>query len=229
MLDIHIGHHWISHIGPLKVHMDTVVTAWLAMGLLLALAIYITRHLNRIPGKVQTVAEMALEFIEGLSVGQMGKEGYKHISLIGSLFLFILVANLMGQLPWRLLPLPGEFASPTNDLNVTLGLALIVSVYYIGAGLIKKKFAYFKHYFQPFWFIAPMNVLEDFTRPMALSLRLFINILAGEVLILVIGGLVPIFAAVPLMLFELFIAFIQAFVFAILAASYVSGAVSDEH
>lgn len=226
------GQHWLIKLGTLEVHMDTLIMAWLAMTIIFIFALIVTRKLTRVPGKTQTFAEMVMEFLEGIATGQMGKEGVKHVALIGSLFLFIFVSNLLGQLPTRLIHLPVhgvELASPTNDINVTVALALIVSVYYIGAGLVKKGWHYFGHYLQPIWFMAPFNLLEDFTRPLSLSVRLFANILAGEIIVMILIGLLPIFLPIPIMLFELFVAFIQAFIFAVLAASYIAATTSDEH
>ncbi len=230
MHEIKVGEHWVGTIGPFQVHMDTLLTAWLAMiGIILA-AFVITRKLDIIPDGAQAFLESVMEFLEGLVTGEMGEKGLKHAPLISSLFLFILFANLEGQLPWRLYHLDqGEFASPTNDINTTLGIALVVSVYYIGAGIAEKGLGYFKHYFQPLWFMFPFNLLEDFTRPLSLSLRLFGNILAGELIILILISLAPILVPVPMMLFELFVAFIQAYVFSALAASYISAATAEQH
>lgn len=228
--ELHFGEHWIVNLGSMQVHMDTLITAWLAMFLVVGFSILVTSNLNRKPGKLQAFAEMVMEFIESIPVSQMGKEGYNHVTLCGSLFLFILTANLVGQLPWRLYHLPqGEFAAPTNDVNLTVALALIVSVYYIGSGIARKGLGYFKHYFQPMPLMAPLNLLEDFTRPLSLAIRLFANILAGEIIILILIGLLPLFLPIPIMLFELFVAFIQAFIFAVLSASYIAGAVSESH
>jgi len=228
-LEIKVGEHWIVNFGQFPVNMDTVLTAWIAMIAIILLAFVVTRKLDIFPDGFQAVAEQIMGFIEGITTGEMGKDGLKHVPLIASLFLFVLFANLEGQLPWKLLQLPGEPASPTNDINTTLGLALVVSIYYIGAGLLEKGFGYFKHYLQPMWFMFPFNLLEDFTRPLSLSLRLFGNILAGELIILILISLVPVLAPVPMMLFELFIAFIQAYIFAVLATSYIAAATTKEH
>jgi len=228
--EIKVGVHWIEHIGPLQVHMDTLLTAWFAMAGIIAIAFAVTRKLDIIPDGIQSFCEMVMEFLEGLVKGEMGQEGLKHVPIISSLFLFILFANLEGQLPWRLYHLEsGEFASPTNDINTTLGLALVVSIYYIGAGILAKGFGYFKHYFKPLWFMFPFNLLEDFTRPLSLSLRLFGNILAGELIVLILITLIPVFAPVPMMLFELFVAFIQAYIFSALATSYIGAATAKDH
>lgn len=209
--------------------MDTVLTAWVAMVAVLLLTFLLSRKLDIIPNSLQTFGELIMSFLESICKNEMGNRGLKHVPIIGSLFLFILFSNLEGQLPWKLLQLPGEPASPTNDINTTLGLAIVVSVYYIGAGLLEKGFGYFGHYLQPMWIMFPFNLLEDFTRPLSLSLRLFGNILAGELIILILISLLPVFAPVPMMLFELFIAFIQAYIFSVLAASYISAATSKEH
>lgn len=241
---INVGDHWLQPLplplGPFSsVHLDTVLTAWIAMTIVIIFALMVTTNLNRVPGKFQVLAESLMKFLDNITVSQMGKEGIKHTPLIASLFLFILIANLLNQVPFKLIHLPeGEFASPTNDLNTTVSLALLVLVYYIGAGIRKKGFGYFKHYFKPFIFLAPLNFLEDFTRPVSLSVRLFGNMLAGEVIVSVLITflflfplLIPVTEGIILVLviFELFVAVIQAFIFAVLSASYIAMATSDEH
>ena len=243
-MQINVGDHWVGEIplplGPFStVHLDTLLTAWLGMIIVIVLALLVTKNLHRMPNKLQIVAEGLMKFLDNISVSQMGKEGIKHTPLIASLFLFILASNLLNNLPLKLYHLQdGEFASPTNDLNVTVALAIMVSIYYFGAGLAKKGIGYFKHYLQPFPLLAPLNLLEDITRPVSLAVRLFGNILAGEV---IIGVLIVFLFLFPLLIpateciiivmvmFELFVAVIQAFIFAVLAASYVAGATSEGH
>lgn len=230
-MEIKFGEHWLVYIKGISLHMDTIITAWIAMVVLIVLGFLSTRNLKRVPNFMQSFSEIVMNFIENISTGQIGKEGRGHVTLIGSLFLFVLVANLIGQLPWKLYHLKnGEFASPTNDINVTAALAIIVLIYYIAAGIRKKGLVnYLKHYFQPIWFMAPINFLEDITRPFSLALRLFANILAGEIIIMVLIAIMPIGLPIPIMLFELFVAFIQAFIFAILSASYIGASTSKEH
>lgn len=230
MEHLEFGKHWIEHVGDFSFNMDTLITAWIAMLTIILLSLLVTRNLNRVPDAIQALAEMIMEFIEGIAVDQIGKKGIKHVPLIASLFLFILTANLLGQLPWKLYHLSqGELASPTNDINVTAALAVIVTIYYLGAGISQKGLKYFKHYFEPVWFMAPINFLEDFTRPLSLALRLFANILAGEIIIMVLINIFPLFLPIPIMLFELFVAFIQAFIFAVLSASYIAAVTSESH
>lgn len=222
-MEISIGEHWIGHIFGMQVHMDTLVTMWITMGLLIIASFIMTRKLSIVPGKAQTVAEAIMGYFIGLT-DNMGKDGKKHVPLLATLFLFILSANLIGQLPWRLYHIKsgGEFASPTNDLNMTAAMAIIVVVYYIGAGLLKKGPKYFLHYFSPLPILAPLNMLEDVIRPFSLALRLFGNILAGEVMILVFVSFFAFFLPLPFMLFEVFVAFIQALVFTLLTSAYLT-------
>lgn len=221
-MQIDAGEHWIAEIAGLHVHVDTLITMWIAMGLLIITGFLVTRKLYVVPGKVQTVAETIMGFFVGLT-GNMGKDGQKHAPFLATLFLFIATSNLMGQLPWRLWHLKtGEFASPTNDINMTAAMAILVVIYYIGAGVAKKGPKYFLHYFHPIPVMAPLNMLEDITRPFSLALRLFGNILAGEVMVLIFVSFCAFILPLPFMLFEVFVAFVQALVFTLLTAAYLS-------
>lgn len=264
-MEVHIGQHWIVNIFGLDVHMDTLVTLWITMAIIIIFALIAVGNIKLIPSKFQVVFENIVTIFSGLTK-EMGKEGKKHTPILLALFLFIITGNLIGQLPWKILNfIPtvkmthGEFAAPTNDLNVTGALAIIVLAYYIISGIRVKGISYFKHYFQPIWFMTPFNMLEDIVRPLTLALRLFANILAGEILIMVLGGLIislvspesislfcqntlgnilpsawvyniSIFLGsllpLPIMFFELFVAFVQALVFTLLANAYIQGAVA---
>lgn len=243
-MELNIGNHWLVKlpfpIGPFdSVHGDTVLTAWIGMFIVIVLALIITKNLHRVPSKLQIVAEGMMKFLDDLCVSQMGKKGIKHTPFIGSLFLFILACNLMNDIPLKLWHVKGgELASPTNDLNTTVALALMVTIYYFGVGIWQKGPAYFKHYLRPFPLLAPLNILEDIIRPVSLSVRLFGNILAGEVIVGVLilflflfPILIPVteVAIIILVFFEMFVAVIQAFIFAVLAASYVAAATSEDH
>ena len=226
-LQLHFGEHWHYNLFGLTVNMDTVLIAWLAMIIILIISSIISLGLKREPSKFQAFAEMIYGALESIPVSQIGKEGKSFTPIIGSLFLFILTSNLIGQLPWKLYHLPeGEFASPTNDINLTAALAILAVICYLISGMIKKgPINYLKQFFTP---MGLMDILELVTRPLSLALRLFANILAGEIVIMVAIGLLALILPIPLMLFEVFVAFIQAFIFAILTASYIAGAVSAE-
>jgi len=224
-------HHWIVNIFGQELNMDTLLTMWLAMGFLIIMAIIATRKISIIPNKVQFVFENILTVFYNLADSMMEKEGRKHIPLIASLFLFIVTANLMGQVPLRIIELKqGEFASPTNDLNVTAALAILVLVYYLCAGLAKKKFKFLLHDFSLMSLLMlALEILDMITRPLTLALRLFGNILAGECLVAAIMGICAYLLPIPVMIFEILVACVQALVFSMLTMVYISLAVNEEH
>ena len=237
-MEINPGHHWVVNIGNVAMNMDTLLIMWGVMAFLIAFSFLATRNLSIKPNKTQALLEGIMSFFWSLTA-PLGKDGKKHTPLLASLFLFILTANLAGQIPWRIYHLSaGELASPTNDLNMTLAMALVVLIYYIGAGVIKKGPKYFLHYIKPTPLLAPLNILEDIIRPFSLAVRLFANILAGEVLIMVMLGMglglmekmfPMVFLPLIFMLFEIFVAVVQALVFTLLSSAYLSLAVEDNH
>ena len=143
------------------------------------------------------------------------------------MFLFILCCNWAGALlPLKLFEIPaGELASPTNDINTTVALALLVSIFYFYGGLRKKGLGYFKRYVQPTPILLPINILEDFTKPLSLSFRLFGNILADELTVTVLTMLVPLLIPLPIMCLGFFASSVQALIFSTLAAAYIAEAV----
>jgi F-type H+-transporting ATPase subunit a len=233
---LEVGHHLYWQLGNLKVHGQVFITSWIVIGLLLIASLAATRSVQRIPSGIQNLMEYALEFVRDLTKNQIGEKEYRPwVPFVGTLFLFIFVSNWSGALvPWKLLELPeGELAAPTNDINTTVALALLVSLAYFYAGFKKKGLGYFAKYVQPTPVLLPIAILEDFTKPLSLSFRLFGNILADELVVGVLVLLVPLFVPLPVMLLGLFTSAIQALVFATLAAAYIHEALEghgeEEH
>ena len=226
-------HHWIVQIFGYDVNMNTLITMWLCMAVIIFFAFIMTRNLSIVPHKLQFVGEKIMGMFWGLTDSMIQKNGRSHVPLLASLFLFILVANLCGQIPWRLYHLKGgaEFASPTNDINLTAAMAILVLVYYIFHGVRVKGFKFFIHDFSFVGIIMAMiEVLEMVLRPFSLALRLFANILAGELLVVAFIGMIAYVLPLPIMLFEVFVAFLQALVFLLLSTSYIAIATQvDEH
>jgi len=226
--------HWIVNRVILgnnySFNMDTLLTMWAVMLFLIVVALIGTRKLSIIPSKFQAFCEVVMSFLWGITDTMIPKDGRKHIPLVASLFLFIVTANLMGQLPLRLIHLQhGEIASPTNDLNLTAAMAVVVLVYYVTVGIAKKKFKFFLHGFSFVDIIlALVEILEMFTRPLTLALRLFGNILAGEILVGTILGMCAYGVPLLAMFFEVLVAFVQALVFTMLTLVYISSA-TEEH
>jgi F-type H+-transporting ATPase subunit a len=211
------------------VHMNTLVMTWAGMLIILAVAWITTRNLQVIPSKMQVVGEGFFDFCRSITMSTAGKRGDSFLYFIGSLFLFILTANLMGQLPLRLIPIPhGELKAATGDINTTTALAIMTVVMYFLVGIKNKGFKYFLHYLQPHPLFLPLNIMEDLTRPGSLLIRLYFNILVGEILSGIALQVMP-YALPSLVIFlELFVAVVQAYIFAILSSVYVS-LLSEEH
>lgn len=235
LAELEVGKHFYWQLGGLKVHGQVFLTSWFVISLLVVASLAATRNIQRIPSGIQNLMEYALEFIRDLTKNQIGEKEYRPwVPFIGTLFLFIFVSNWSGALvPWRLLKLPsGELAAPTNDINTTVALALLTSLAYFYAGFRKKGLGYFRKYIEPTPILLPIAILEDFTKPLSLSFRLFGNILADELVVGVLVLLVPLFVPLPVMALGLFTSAIQALVFATLAAAYVHEALEghgEEH
>lgn len=181
-----------------------------------------------IPGKMQNVLEFIVEFFEGQMAEIIGPEAKKFLPVVGTVGLFILFSNMLGLIPGLM--------SPTSKLNVTVGCALTVFVYYHVQGMkAQGPLKYLKHFMGPIPALAPLmlpiELISHFSRPVSLSIRLFSNIFAEEVLIVVIASLIPILLPLPFMALSIFTAVLQAFVFVLLSCIYIAGAVeqAEEH
>ena len=232
--EVSVGKHWFWEIGGYEAHGQVLVMSWVVFAILAALAFSGNRDLKEIPEGMQNFTELITEFIRDLAKTQIGEHDYKSwVPFIGTIFLFIFVSDWSGALlPLKLLEIPGEgaeLAAPTNDINTTVALALLTSISYFYAGLNKKGLGYFKRYVSPAVFLLPINVLEDFSKPLSLSFRLFGNILADELVVGVLVALVPLIIPIPVMLLGVFTSAIQALVFATLAGAYIGEAIEDHH
>ena len=223
--------HLNAQFLGMNVNLDTLITMWFTMALLIIVSFIATRKLSLIPNKLQVVFEGIISYFSDIASSNMGKnEAKKHLPLLLTLFMFILTANLIGQLPWRLIHLhQGELASPNNDINMTAAMAIVVSIYYIFYGIKAKGFKFFIHNFKiDGIMIALVDLLELFVRPFSHALRLFANILAGEILVFTFASMCAYFVPLPFMAFEIFVALIQALVFTLLSTTYIALAVNKE-
>lgn len=209
-----------EHLIPDYIVMCLIVAAVLILFFGLA-----SRRLNIIPSKLQGFLELIIQTFENLLVEIIGERGKKYLPLVATIGLFILVCNLLGLVPGLM--------SPTSKLNVTLGCALVVFFYYHWQGIkTQGLFKYLKRFTGPIPLLAPLllpiEIISHFSRPVSLSIRLFGNIFAEELLIIVIASIIPFFVPLPFMAIALFTATIQAFVFVLLSCIYIGGAVADE-
>ena len=204
---------------------DYIVMCLIVAAVLILFFGFASRRLNLIPSKLQGFLELLIQTFENILVEIIGERGKKYLPLVATIGLFILACNLLGLVPGLM--------SPTSKLNVTLGCALVVFVYYHWQGIKSQGlFKYLKHFTGPIPLLAPLllpiELISHFSRPVSLSIRLFGNIFAEELLIIVIASIIPFFVPLPFMAIALFTATIQAFVFVLLSCIYIGGAVADE-
>jgi len=226
--NIEVGTHYYWDIAGISLHGEVFIISWLVIFLILGISILGTSNLEQIPRGYQNFMESVLEFTTDIAKNQLGESFYRPwVPFVSTLFMFILGCNWMGALiPWKIISLPeGELAAPTNDINTTVALAFLVSIAYFYGGLSKKGLGYFGRYLEPTPILLPINVLEDFTKPLSLSFRLFGNTLADELTISVIKLLVPLIIPLPIMGLGVFASAVQALIFSTLAAAYIAEAI----
>lgn len=216
----------VFHIGPVPVY-NLTVTSWGVMIFLALLFYFGTRKMEKVPSGIQNVVEAIIEGLLGFFSGILGEDrARKYTPVLATFFLFILFSNYSGLIPGA--GMVEGFKPPTSDWNVNGGLALIVFFSTHFFGVRAKGLAHFKHFLQPFWPFLPLNILEEFARPLSLTLRLFGNIFAEETILAFLLVMAPFMVPVSMMGLSLLLAAIQALVFTILATSYI-GAATEEH
>jgi F-type H+-transporting ATPase subunit a len=209
---------------PLHAVPDYLVMVFIVAVLLALLLGLASRRPKLVPGPRQSVAEMIVQMFEGLIVDTVGPEGRKYLPVVGTVGIFVFGCNMIGLIP--------GFMSPTSKLNVTLGCALVVFFYYHAQGVKAQGLKYFKHFMGPIPALAPLmipiEVISHFSRPVSLSMRLFGNIFAEELLIIIMASIIPFLLPLPFMAVAIFTSLIQSFVFVLLACIYIAGAVAHE-
>lgn len=245
-LSIHLAPDVVGHIFNLPI-TNTLLTTWLVVGILIIFALIFRKMLKQIPGKFQLIVEETIGYVYDYVRETLENDRLAHkvFPLVLTLFVFILIANWIGLLPGidsvgfyteshgeeRFV---GLFHPAATDLNITFALALIaffaievIGISFLGAAKYAKKFFNFN---SPIAFlIGIIELLSEFARLISFSFRLFGNIFAGKTLILVAIFFVPYFIPVPLLAFELFVGFIQAFIFAILTLFFIKLATEEPH
>jgi len=223
---IEVGSHlYVNLTETAHLHGETIIVSSFVVTLVSLFLFFGTRNLQKVPGNFQNLVEVIYELIKGIAFTQLGPSFYaQFLPFIATIFLFVLGSNWAGALiPWKLIEIPaGELAAPTNDINTTACLAILTSITYFGAGFKIKGIGYFGRYIKPSVFLLPINIIEDFTKPLSLNFRLFGNIVADELTVSVLCSLVPILIPVPIMVLGLFASSIQALIFSTLAAAYIA-------
>ena len=214
------------------VDLDVVWTTLIACAILLTFGFLMRRKVTSgVPGKLQLFWEVLVEQVSDLAESAIGPNGRKFVGLGITVFFFILICNWLAFIPSGD---PGILAPPTGDVNLPLALAVIV-IFLVHWNSVKARGVrgYFKHYAQPYAALTPINIIEEITKPITLTFRLFGNIFSGVLMIAVIVTLIPPYAswiglAVWKPFDELFIGAIQAFIFALLTIIYLGMATSTD-
>lgn len=220
------GYLGIKYVPAEKVIPDQVVFGVLVFLFCAVVFPWIKRSFSmEKPGKLQQLLELTVQFINAQMEEIIGHGGKQFMPLVATVGIFVLFMNLIGLIP--------GFSSPTSNINVTAGCAIVIFLYYNYLGIKRHGFKYIKQFLGPVWWMAPLmfpiEIISHMARPFSLSVRLFANIFGEDLIILVFFGLFPLFLPLPIMGLAIFTSFLQAFIFMVLAMVYIQGAVGDEH
>jgi len=206
---------------------DFMVMQLLVAAIIVVLFIVLRSQLSVTkPGALQHVFELIHNFLGEQSADQVGHDSHKHTVMFETLFVFLLISNLIGVIP--------GFVSPTQVIYVPVGCALLAFLYFNGAGIRKQGvFHYLKHFAGPILAMAPLmfiiEIIGTLARMLSLSVRLFANMYAGEQVTLVFLGMVPLAIPAVFMGLHVLVGMLQAYIFVLLLMIYVGGAVAQEH
>jgi F-type H+-transporting ATPase subunit a len=210
----------IFQIGPLVI-TTTVVTTWVIMGMIWLAAWMVTRRLRNDPGPVQTAAEGIVSTIRE-AIEAVAPQYADHIMpFIGSLWIFLVIANLSGLIPTA--------HAPTRDLSATAALAFLVflSTHWFGIRIQGLK-SYLRHYLTPSPILLPFHLISEITRTVALAVRLFGNIMSLEMTALLVLLVAGFLAPVPILMLHIVESLVQAYIFGMLALIYVVGGIQSQ-
>ena len=202
----------------ITINLEVVVMTWIVFALLIVLGLFASYKRKILPRPIQALGELIISLLYDLTEDALGKELAKtYAPLICAQFMFLLLSNWLGIIP--------HLEAPTKDLNTTFGLGIMGFLIAHYAGIKSKGFkAYIKEYFQPIFFMMPLNVIGELAKIVSISFRLFGNIMGGSIIILVVSYLTYSVILPPFLygFFGLFVGTIQAFVFTMLTIVYIS-------
>ena len=220
-----------SHIFGLTIYTDVVWATVIAAVIVLALGFYMrSKVTSGVPGKMQLFYETLYTQIKDVTDSSIGEQGSRFIPIGMTLFLFILICNWLEVLPnnghnWM--------PTPTGDVNLPLAMSLTVIVWvHVESIRTRGIRGYLRHYGTPYKALIPINIIEEITKPITLTFRLFGNIFSGGLMVVVMASLLPWYASTVAQMiwkpFDLAIGLIQAFIFALLTILYFGMAMSHE-
>ncbi len=207
-------------LGPVVI-TNTVVTTWMIMALICLTAWLVSRRLRIEPGPLQTAVEGIVAVIEEAVAAVAPQQSRRIAPFIGTLWIFLVIANLSGLIP--------GVHSPTRDLSATAALAILVflSTHWFGIRIQGLK-SYLRHYLVPSPILLPFHLISEITRTVALAVRLFGNMMSLEMAALLILLVAGFLAPVPILMLHIVEALVQAYIFGMLALIYVAGGIQSQ-
>ncbi len=210
----------LFNLGPLTI-TNTVVTTWAIMALLGLFSWLLSRRLRMEPGPVQTAVEGIVSAIDNAIAAVAPEHSQRILPFIGTLWIFLVIANLTGLIPGA--------HSPTRDLSATAALAFLVFLSTIWYGVrISGIKNYLRHYLTPSPILLPFHLISEVTRTVALAVRLFGNMMSLEMAALLILLVAGFLAPVPILMLHIIEALVQAYIFGMLALIYVAGGIQSQ-
>jgi F-type H+-transporting ATPase subunit a len=230
----------LFEIGHFPVTNSLLLSA-IALVLLISVGLILRRSFSMVPGTFQSLVESAIEGLLGLMDSVLGKRALseRYLPIVATIFLFVMTSNWLGLFPGiGPIVFRGEhetaplFRAPSSDLNFTLALAVIsvLATNVIGVaalGFFKHGKKYFNFGNPIAFFVGILELISEFAKMVSFSFRLFGNVFAGEVLLVIIAFLVPYVVPLPFLFLEVFVGFIQAFIFAMLTLVFIATAVTE--
>jgi len=207
----------LFHLGPVPITRP-VATTWVIMAVLTLVPWFVTRRLARHPDRRQAVLELIVTGIMGQIEEVTRKDPRPFLPVLGTLFIFLVTANLSGVLP--------GVEAPTGKLETPAALAFIVfaSVHFFGVRA-RGPLSYLASFAKPKLVMLPLNIVSEITRAFSLMVRLFGNVMSGEFIIALIVAFAGLFVPIPLMALEILVGVVQAYIFTILATVFIASAV----
>jgi F-type H+-transporting ATPase subunit a len=213
-----------KEVAGFVINTQTIYMSWLTMAVVAVVLFLAGRNAKLVPGRLQLCVEMVFDLVLGLVKTNLGEQGTKILgSFFLTLFMYIFVGNELGLVPQVFAPLHVHMTSPTNDINTTLGLGLLVIATIQVLGVARNGLSYFKHFFQPSPIMFPIHLLDEILKPFTMAFRLFGNIVAGEILLVILYRLAMWLVPEVWVGFSIAIGLIQALIFTALSICYMRG------
>jgi F-type H+-transporting ATPase subunit a len=207
-------------VGPMYV-TDTVVTTWIIMAIVSGISFLAARRLSIRPSATQEIIEATFEAVEKTVKEVLPVEPWAAVPILGTIWILIGFSNLIGLLP--------GLNTPTADLNTTFAFAAIsYSMTHVFGVKTRGIRGYLAHYREPTWLLLPIHLMAEITRTVALAVRLFGNMLSGEMIAAILIGVVGLLAPIPFDLLHIIIGLIQAYIFGILTLVFIAIGITPE-